>query len=142
MPLDGGDLAFIAANPSAAMITVGSDGIARAVRVAVGVIDGHLWSSGTRARRRTDRLRIDPRCTVYVHDGGHSFLTLETTVTIIDGPQVPADTVRLFRALQHKPEGPLTWFGGELAEADFLQAMVDDGRILYEFEVHRSYGMR
>ena len=72
------------------MITVGADGFAKPVRVAVAVVDGKLWSSGTQQRARTARLRADPRCTLYVHDTGWSFLTLEATVTILEGPEVPA----------------------------------------------------
>ena len=56
--------------------------------------------------------------------------------------ETPADTVRFFRLLQAKPEGPLSWFGGELAEDAFLQTMIDEGRILYDFDVHRVYGLR
>jgi hypothetical protein len=33
------------------------------------------------------------------------------------------------------------WNGAELSEEAFLQAMVDEGRILYEFDAHRTYGM-
>jgi hypothetical protein len=54
---------------------------------------------------------------------------------------VPRQSVRLFRAMQGKPDGPLSWFGGELAEDVFVQRMVDEGRIIYEFDVHHAYGM-
>ena len=69
------------------------------------------------------------------------WLALESTVTILDGPQVPALSVQLFRVMQDTPEGPLSWFGGELDEAEFRQQMVDEGRVIYQFEIHRSYGM-
>jgi hypothetical protein len=123
------------------MVTVSGDGVAKAVRVAVALVDSRLWSSGTRDRARTKRLRADPRCTLYVHDQGYGYLTLETTVTILEGPDVPAHTLRLFRDLQGKPTGPLTWFGAELEEADFLRRMVEEGRVLYEFDVTRAYGL-
>lgn len=114
--------------------------MARAVRVDVALVDGRLWSSGTQDRVRTGRLRRDPRCTVFVFDQGFSWLTLETSVTLIDGPGAAADNLRLFRIMQNRPAGPLSWFGGELDETAFLQAMVDEGRLIYEFEIHRGYG--
>jgi hypothetical protein len=123
------------------MITVAPDGVAKAVRVGVAVVDGRLWSSGTAARVRTRRLREDPRCTLFVFDGSWAFRTLETTVTVIEGPEVPALSVRLFRTMQENPEGPLTWFGRELTEEEFLATMVAEQRVIYDFEVQRSYGL-
>ena len=49
--------------------------------------------------------------------------------------------MRLFRAMQHKPFGPLSWFGGELEETDFLRTMAEEQRLIYEFAVQRTYGM-
>ena len=141
MTLDDRDLEFLDANHAAGMITVTPDGVAKAVRVAVAMMDGKLLSSGTRDRARTRRLREDPRCTLYVHDQGFGYLTLETRVTILEGPEVPAQHVRLFRKLQGKPTGPLGWFGAELEEDEFVQRMVEEGRVLYEFEVVRAYGL-
>jgi hypothetical protein len=141
MALSDTDLAFVADNPSAAMITVGEDGMAKAVRVAVAVVDGRLWSSGTEGRARTARVRRDPRCTLFVFDSGYAALTLEATVAVLDGPDVPELSLKMFRQLQGKPEGPLGWFGGELDEEAFLQAMRDEGRVIYEFEVTKSYGI-
>jgi hypothetical protein len=45
-------------------------------------------------------------------------------------------------ALQSKPTGPLGWFGADLEEADFLRAMEEEGRLIYEFDVQRTYGLR
>jgi len=141
MALSDRDRTFLEANRSAAMITVGADGLAKAARVAVGLVDGRLWSSGTADRVRTRRLRRDPRCTLYVHADRFSFLTLETVVTILDGPEAPQQSLRLFRVLEDRPSGPLSWMTGELEEEPFLQAMVDEQRLIYEFEVHRTYGL-
>jgi hypothetical protein len=135
------DLAFLREHHSAAMITVGPDGVAKAVRVGVALVDGRLWSSGTQDRVRTKRLRHDPRCTLYVHDSGYGFRVFETTVTIDDGPEMAEKNLRLFREMQGRPDGPLSWFGGMLSEDEFRQAMVEERRLIYEFEVHRSYGM-
>ncbi len=123
------------------MITVAADGVARTARIGVALVDGKLWSSGTRDRVRTKRLRRDPRCTLFVFDPGFAWLTLETIVTILDGPDAPRLNVRLFRIMQGKGTGPLSWNGRDLDEPDFLQAMVEEGRLIYEFEAHRTYGL-
>jgi len=132
--------AFIESNRMAAMITVGRDGRPRAVRIAYSVIDGQIWSSGTQKRVRTRRLRKDPRCTLFVFDPVYSFLTLQTEVTILDGPDAPQLNLRYFRALQGRPEGPLSWMGQEMDEEQFLQAMVADERLIYRFEVQHASG--
>jgi Pyridoxamine 5'-phosphate oxidase len=141
MKLSDSELAFLSANHSAAMVTVAADGIAKVARVGVAMIDGKLWSSGTQDRVRTKRLRTDPRCTLYVHDNAFGFLAIETTVTILDGPEAAALNVRLFREMQGKPTGPLSWFGGEYEEADFLAQMEAEKRLIYEFEPQRTYGL-
>ena len=66
---------------------------------------------------------------------------LETEVRILDGDDAPALNLRLFREMQGKPEGPLSWFGGELDEPAFLARMAEEGRLIYEFDVHRTYGL-
>jgi PPOX class probable F420-dependent enzyme len=142
MALSHGDIEFLEKNHQAAMVTVAPDGIAKVVRVGVALVDGRLWSSGTADRVRTGRLRHDPRCTVFVHDGGYAWLSLETTVTILEGPDAPDLSVRLFRLMQGRPTGPLSWFGGELSEEDFRRTMVDEQRVIYEFDVHHAYGLR
>jgi hypothetical protein len=115
--------------------------VAKAARIGVLVVDGKLWSSGTNDRVRTRRLRRDPRCTLFVFDAAFAYLTLETAVTILDGPDAPALSVKLFRQMQGKPVGPLSWFGGELDEPAFIQKLVEEGRLIYEFDVKRAYGL-
>jgi len=131
---------FIEATPSAAMITIGPQGVPKVARCGVVVVDGTVWSSGTRGRVRTRRLRQDPRCTLYVHEARARWLALETTVTILDGPEVPEQSVRLFRTMQHRPTGPLLRYGQETEDEAFRRAMADDGRVIYEFAIHRAYG--
>lgn len=126
---------------SAAMITVGEDGVPKAVRIGLAMVDGGLWSSGTANRRRTERLRRDPRCTVFVFDAAYAYLTLETTVTILEGLDAPAMNLRLFREMQARPTGPLSWFGAELEEGAFLERMAEEQRLIYRFEVQRAYGL-
>jgi PPOX class probable F420-dependent enzyme len=135
------ELDFLREHRAAAMVTVGSDGVPKAVRVGVALVDGALWSSGTRDRVRTERLRRDPRCTLYVHDPGYAYLVLETTVRILDGPDAAQQNLRLFRTMQDKPSGSLSWYGEELDEDAFVQRMVDEGRLIYQFEVQRAYGL-
>jgi len=142
MELNQAQQGFLESNPSAAMITVGEDGIPKAVRVGVAVVDGAIWSSGTRDRVRTARLREDPRCTLFVFGPGFDALTLETTVEILDDSDVAERSVRLFRQMQARPEGPLMWYGEELGEPAFRQAMIDQGRVIYQFDVDKAYGLR
>jgi PPOX class probable F420-dependent enzyme len=132
--------AFLAQNHAAAMITLRPDGTPSAVRVGVAVVDGNLWSSGTAKRRRTAWLRRDPRATLFVFEGGFRYLTIESRVTILDGPDAAEQNVRLFRVMQSRPSGPLQWFGSEREEADFLRLMVDEQRLIYQFEPQRVYG--
>jgi PPOX class probable F420-dependent enzyme len=140
--LSSQDIEFLSNHNSAAMITTGNDGRPKVARVGVALIDGKLWSSGTEGRTRTRRLRRDPRCTVFVFDTGWNWLTLDTTVRILDGPDAPELNMRLFRTMQNRPTGSLNWFGREYEPEEFLQVLVDEQRIIYEFEVERAYGMR
>jgi uncharacterized pyridoxamine 5'-phosphate oxidase family protein len=134
------ELEFLNANHSAAMITIGKDGYPKPVRIAFAVVDGKIWSSGNRDRVRTKRLLKDPRCTLYVHEPVYNFLALETTVTILDDEKTLDDSVRYFRAMQGRPEGPFAWRGEELSEEQFRTFLVEDGRILYQFEPVKFYG--
>jgi PPOX class probable F420-dependent enzyme len=140
MPLSDEEAEFLSRNRSAAMITIGADGLPKAVRVGVAIVDGKLWSSGTQDRLRTRRLRRDPRCTLFVFDPGYFWLGLETTAEILDGPDAADHNVRLFREMQGRPDGPLSWFGGDYDEDRFRQLMVDERRLIYEFHIERSYG--
>jgi hypothetical protein len=134
------DIGFLADHQSAAMITVSTAGVAKPSRVSLGLVDGKLWSSGTQNRVRTARLRRDPRCTLFVFDAESTWRGLETTVTILDGPDAAELNLRLFRTIFATPSGPINWFGRDFNDEEFLQAMVDQERLVYEFEVHRSYG--
>ncbi|HEY7762886.1 MAG TPA: pyridoxamine 5'-phosphate oxidase family protein [Actinomycetota bacterium] len=142
MDLSDDDLAFLQEHHAAAMITNGDDGMPKAVRVGIALVDGEIWSSGRLDRVRTRRLRADPRCTLFVFDPAYAYLTLETIVTILDGPDAPEHSVRLFRVMQGMPTGPLTWYGQELDEEAFRQTMADEGRLIYRFDVQRAYGLR
>jgi hypothetical protein len=52
----------------------------------------------------------------------------------------------LFEGMQRRmpnppPEGRLMWFGQTLSIDDFLEKMVEEQRLIYQFEVQRAYGM-
>jgi PPOX class probable F420-dependent enzyme len=134
-------LAFLEKNHGAAMITLRADGMPHSVRVGVALVDGKLWSSGTQRRARTKHLRRDPRSTLWVFDTQFFWLTIESAVTLLEGPEAVEHNVQLFRIMQNRPSGPMRWFGKELDEQAFRQQMIDEQRLIYEFEPQRLYGM-
>jgi len=141
MSLTPGEFQFIEDHRAAAMITVDAHGVPKPVRIAYLVVDGQIWSSGTRDRVRTRRLREDPRSTLFIWDPVFDFLSVHTTVTILDGPDAADLNLRYFRLLQGKPEGPLSWMGrGEFDDDAFRAQMVADGRLIYQFEPVSAFG--
>jgi hypothetical protein len=80
-----------------------------------------------------------------VFDQAYNYLSLETSVTILDGPDAAEMNVRLFTEMQkamQRPPGILFWNGQPLAEDQFLQTMRDEQRLIYEFaEPTRVYGL-
>jgi hypothetical protein len=44
--------------------------------------------------------------------------------------------------MQGRPAGPWWWYGHELDETTFVDQMRAEQRLVYEFEVERSYGPR
>jgi len=139
--LDERATAFLEKNHSAAMTTLRKDGSPHTVRVGLALVEGKLWSSGTKDRVRTKHLRRDPRCSLFVFDPAFGYLVLDTTVTILEGPESIDQSVTMFRLTQRRPSGPLQWFGGELSEEDFRRTLFDEGRLIYEFNVYRSSGL-
>jgi PPOX class probable F420-dependent enzyme len=129
-------------NRAAAMITLRPDGTPASARVGVALVDGKVWSSGTQDRARTRWLRRDPRSTLFVCDtAGYGYLNIEARVRILEGADAPELSLRLFRVMQSRPSGPLSWFGGEISEEEFLRKMVDEQRLIYEFEPTRVTGL-
>ena len=125
------------------MTSLGRDGTPHTVRVGVALVDGKLWSSGAQTRRRTTHLRHDPRSTLFVFDERFRYLTIEAEVTILDGPEAAELHLRLMRTMQRRPaDSPtLSWFGGEQTPEQFVATMPAEGRIIYQFEVLRTYGL-
>ena len=142
--LDEKAQAFLARNHAAAMITHRRDGASHVARVAIAVVDGKIRSSSNESRLRTRNLRRDPRSTLFVFDttdlaNAAQWIALECSVTLIEGPQVPDLTLALFRVMQNRPD-TVEW-AGEVKDNDtFRKMMVDDHRLLYEFDVLRAYG--
>lgn len=145
MDLDAKQLAYLEKNHSAAMITLRADGTPHAARVGVALVDGKLWSSGTQSRARTRHLRRDARATLFVFDQAYSYLAIDAQVRLIEGPEVPEHSVRLFRAMQagmpHLERGTLMWNGAEISLDAFRQAMIDEQRLIYEFEPRGASGL-
>lgn len=128
------------------MITLRPDGGAHAVRVGVALVDDRIWSSGTADRVRTGHLRRDPRATLIVFGSGYDALTIEATVRILEGPDAPELSWKLFSVMQRgtqstRAPGHLMWFGRQLAREQFLQQMTLERRLIYEFSVTREYGL-
>jgi PPOX class probable F420-dependent enzyme len=115
------------------MVTLKRDGTPHVARVGVGLVDGRLWSSGTKGRIRTAHLRRDPRSTLFVFDTQNAWhwLALETKVMILEGPDAPQLNLALYRALRGEPDDV----------EEYLRAMVEEERLIYEFEILHSYGL-
>lgn len=123
---------FLEQHHSAVIVSLQSDGRPHVARVTLGLVDGKLWSSGTQDRLRTKHLRRDPRATLCVLDDGNAFhwLGLATTVRILDGPDTPQLNLALYRILAGEPDDV----------DEYLQAMVTEKRLIYEFEIEKAYG--
>jgi hypothetical protein len=139
---------YLANHHAAAMITLREDGTPHAVRCGIALVDGKIWSSGVPQRLRTRHLRRDPRATLFVfgteQSDAYSYLSLECMVTILEGPDAAERNRRLFSIMQEgmaRPEGTLLWEGTPRTTDEFLQIMTNEQRLIYEFEVTRTYGL-
>jgi Pyridoxamine 5'-phosphate oxidase len=146
MGLTERELAFLEQHHSAAMATLRPDGSPHVVRVGAAMVDGNLWSSGTASRVRTGHLRRDPRSTLFVFDRAWRGLALDSTVTILEGPDAPEQNLRLFQVMQRGMQpgpspGNLMWEGTERSPEEFLRIMAEERRLIYQFEVIRTYGL-
>lgn len=123
---------FLEDHHSAVMATIKPDGRPHVARIGCGLVEGKLWSSATQDRARTKFLRRDPRATLFVFDekNAYHWLGLECTVTILDGPEAVDQNLALYRTLAGEPH--------DLEE--YRAAMVAEKRLIYEFQVERSYG--
>jgi len=147
MDLTDKQRAFLDQHHRAAMVTLRRDGAPHAVRVAVALVDGKLWSSGVPGRVRTRHLRRDPRCTFFVFGPSWEYLTLEGRGAILEGPEAPDQSVRLFQAIQAgmqpgPPPGHLMWEGKTLSLEVFRRTMAEERRLIYELEIERADGLQ
>jgi PPOX class probable F420-dependent enzyme len=135
--------AFLDKNHSAAMITLRPDGTPHAVRVGLALVDGKLWSSGIPSRVRTGHVRRDPRSTLFVYEQGYNYLTIESRARILDGPEAAEQSLRLFDVMQSGRSDAkiLMWNGQPKTFEQFLAAMREEQRLIYEFEPLRVYGL-
>jgi PPOX class probable F420-dependent enzyme len=124
--------ALLRRHHDAIMVTLKRDGTPHVARVGVGLVGDKLWSSGTQGRVRTQHLRRDPRCTLFV-SGSHrqEWLGLETEVTILEGSDAPQLNLHLYRVVAGKDPDDLE---------EYLAAMVGEQRLIYQFEIRRAYG--
>ena len=135
---------FLDEHHAAAMVTLGRNGTPHVARVGVALVDGKLWSSGTQGRVRTGHLRRDSRSTLFVFDPRWRWVALESTATILEGPDIPEMSLRLIRVMQGQPPdspGPAVWNGKEMTPDEFARIMVEERRLIYQFEIHRHYGL-
>lgn len=146
--------AFLQANHLATLTTHRPDHMPHSAHITVGVVGDRLWSSGTERRMRTVYMRLDPACTLLVfpvradghatyHHGtpGAVWLGIEASVEVLDGPEVPQQTLALLHALHpDAPAGMVHWQGALRREQEVLEAVRAEGRVIYDFEVIRAYG--
>lgn len=135
---------FFSKYHGAAMTTLRRDGTPHTVRVGCVLMGDVLWSSGNRERLRTRHLRRDPRATLMAFNSHGGFLTVEARVRLLEGDDIVEQSARLFRAMVHEvdaaPDAPINFGGRMLTPEEFRQFIVDDGRLIYEFEPVRAYG--
>lgn len=124
---------FLEKHHGAVMTTVKKDGGPHVARMDVGLVDGKLWSSGTQTRVRTKHVRRDPRAALVVLDFSQPYrwLALECKVAILEGPDAPELNLKLYRTIAKEPDDV----------AEYLEAMVKEQRLIYEFEIVKAYGM-
>ncbi|MDQ3986979.1 MAG: TIGR03618 family F420-dependent PPOX class oxidoreductase [Actinomycetota bacterium] len=121
---------FLKHNHRAVMTTIKRDGSPHVARVGVGLVEGKLWSSGTKTRARTQHLRRDPRAALAVlGEDGYNWLGIESLVTIHEGDDAPQKNLALYRVLAAEPD--------DLDE--YLEAMVKEQRLIFEFSIERTY---
>jgi PPOX class probable F420-dependent enzyme len=135
---------YLARHHGAAMTTLRADGSPHTVRIGCVLMGDVLWSSGNEDRLRTRHLRRDPRATVMVFDSRGGYLTVEARARLLEGADVPDLSIRLFRAMNHEqetaPDAPVTFGGRQMTPEEFRQFIIDDRRLIYEFEPVRLYG--
>jgi PPOX class probable F420-dependent enzyme len=124
---------FLETHHGAAQTTLRGDGSPHVARIGVGLVEGKLWSSSSHTRLRTKHLRNDPRSSLLVMNSRdpQNWLGLDCRVTILDGPDAPQQNLALYRVVAGRDPDDID---------EYLEAMVAEQRLIYEFEIVRSYG--
>lgn len=123
---------FLEQHHAAVVSTLKKDGSPHVARIDVGLVDAHLWSSGTLDRVRTTHLRNDPRAALLVMDreNPYHWLGLQSRVQILEGPEAVEQNLALYRAIAGEPH--------DLDE--YRQAMVAERRLIFQFDIEKAYG--
>jgi Pyridoxamine 5'-phosphate oxidase len=141
---------FLERHPDTAMVTTRPDGRQHVARIEVALVGERLRSSGSAQLVRTKHLRSDPRCTLFVFAAPPDprWMGLDTVVSLIEGPESPRLHVELMRA-RHRdlaPEGKVLGHDDSLgrdrlfSEHEFAEHIRVSGRLLYDFEIVKTYG--
>jgi len=128
---------FLADHKQGVLITQKRDGRPQASNIVYGVMDGVVHISVTESRAKTRNLRRDSRASLHVTSNDFwRFVVAEGTATLTDTTVTPGDVVgqELLALYNHLSDTP------HPDEAEFLQAMVDDQRLVIKLGVERAYG--
>jgi Pyridoxamine 5'-phosphate oxidase len=140
-------LDFIARFPDAAMISSRRDGSPHAARVELGVVDGRIRTTGAPSLVRTNHIRRDPRCTLFVFGPSPLWLGIDATACILDGPDAVERCIDFLRSRHGQPG-----HDGVIAHDDQLGTdrhyELDEyreyaktrGLFVFDFEIRRAYG--
>lgn len=128
---------FLSNHRQGVLLTQKRDGRPQASNIVYGVMDDEIWISVTESRAKTKNLRRDPRAGLHVtSDDFWKFVVVEANATLTETTTSPGDAVgqqllSLYNQLSDQAH-PDT--------GEFLQAMVDDQRLLIKLSVNRTYG--
>lgn len=127
-------LAIVSANHRGLMATAKPDGRPHVVPVLYALDGETILISGTEGRVRTRYLESDPRCTVAVFDEGNWFrwVSVEGTTEIRRSNPVE-ENERLYQMITGHPPTDL---------AEYREAMVREGRLVYAVSIERWYPSR
>ncbi len=140
--------AFVERYSDAAMITLRKDGAAHMARVELGLVDGRIRTAGSPDLVRTQNLRRDHRCSLFVFGPHPWWLGMETEVTILEGTDAGIELIRLMRArhADATPPGMVMAHDDALVgdrlytEAEYLEHAREAQLIVFDFTLVRAYG--
>ena len=130
-------LSFLADHKQGILLTLKRDGRPQASNIVYGVMGSEIWISVTDSRAKTKNLQRDARASLHVTAPDFwRFAVVEgdaqlTAVTTSPGDAVGRDLLDLYNQLSDAPHPD---------EAEFLQAMVDDQRLVIKLTVNYTYG--